>query len=129
MMQDGETVMSEEEYYYDDDGMVSDSALRKRKTRKTKIPKFKPIVKKKVPTTGLGEAFGGFMVGMTFVFPVLAFLCRADPAAFFLIIGIISMFIGARFHSFKAALVTFGICVGMVLLGFVSLEIIKGIFG
>jgi len=79
--------MSEE--YSNDGGMLFDSASRKRKSSsKTKIPKFKRMTRN-VPRTEFGEAMGGFMVGMTFVFPVLAFLSMTYPVGFFSTIGVI----------------------------------------
>jgi len=117
--------MSEE--YSNDGGMVSDSALRKGKSSsKTKIPKFRKITRN-VPRTEFGEAMGGFTVGMTFVFPALAFLSMAYPVGFFSTIGVISLIIGLWAQSVKGALFTLGICLGMVLLGFVSIGILMAI--
>ncbi|MGG0845608.1 hypothetical protein [Peribacillus simplex] len=57
----------DEEYYYSNDGgMVSDSATRRPKSSKTKIPKFKRITRR-VPHTEFGEMMGGLTLGMLFV--------------------------------------------------------------
>ena len=118
-----------EEYYSNDGGMVSDSALRKRKSSKTKIPKFKPIVKKRVPRTDFGQAMGGLTMGMLIIFPAIALLTMAAPMVVFSIIGIIVLLTWATTQDRKFALIILGICLAPVLLGFVSIGFYMAIFG
>lgn len=100
------------------------------KRRKTKLPHLRPIVKKRkrVPRTDFGEAMSGLTLGMLFVFPTLAGLAMAFPLGFFSIIGVIALIIGLWSQSVKAALIILGICLGMVLLGFLSIGLFMAIF-
>lgn len=121
--------MNEDEYYSSDGGMVSDSALRKRKTNKTKIPNFRPIVRKKVPRTEFGEVMGNLTFGMLFVFPVIALLTMSFPLEVISIIGIIALVIWGMSQRFSNALIFVGICLALELLGFLSIGIFMALFG
>lgn len=124
------TIMSEDYYTTQGDGgPVSDSAIRKHRAKKTKIPRFRPIVKKKIPRTGFGEAMGGLTMGMLIIFPVIALLTMAFPKVVLLIIGLISFFVGIFSNSFKSGLLALGICLAPIVLGFISIGIYMAIFG
>lgn len=110
----------DEEYYSNDGGMVSDSAMPRSKPGKTKIPKFKSITKK-VPPTEFGAIMGNLTFGMLIIFPAIALLTMEVPMVIFSIIGIIFLFTWLSTESIRVALITLGICLAPVLLGFVSL--------
>ncbi|MFJ8246930.1 hypothetical protein [Peribacillus asahii] len=121
--------MSDEEYYSYDGGMVSDSATRKRKSSKTKIPHFRPIVSKRVPRTEFGEMMGNLTLGMVFVFPVIAFLTMSFPKVIFSIIGLIVLVTWLMSQRVSTALIVLGICLAPVLLGFLSIGLFMAILG
>lgn len=122
--------MSEEEYYSNDGGMVSDSATRKHKSSKTKIPNIKiPRVPKRVPHSEFGNIMGNLTLGMLFVFPAIALLTVAFPKAVFSIIGLIVLVTGLWSQSFKGALIVLGICLAPVVLGFLSIGLFMAILG
>ncbi|MCM3394870.1 hypothetical protein [Cytobacillus oceanisediminis] len=121
--------MNEDEYYSNDGGMVSDSALRKRKSDKTKIPNFRPIVRKKVPRTEFGEVMGNLTFGMLFIFPLIAFLTMSFPLEVISIIGVIALVIWGMSQRFSNAIIFIGICIGIELLGFLSIGILMAILG
>jgi hypothetical protein len=50
--------------YYENNGMVGDSSRRRSNTSKSKVPRFKPIVKKKIPSTDFRQAMSGLTMGM-----------------------------------------------------------------
>lgn len=77
-----------EGYYPNDGGMVSDSATRRSKSSKTKIPKFKRMTKR-VPHTEFGEMMGNLTIGMLFVFPVITLLTMSFPKVVFSIVELI----------------------------------------
>ncbi|MEF2097302.1 hypothetical protein V3595_22035 [Bacillus sp. CFBP9009] len=109
----------DEEYYSNDGGMVSDSATRRPNSSKTKIPKFKWVTKK-VPPTEFGAIMGNLTLGMLFVFPAIALLTMEAPKVIFSIIGIIFLFTWLS-SSIRFALIILGLCLAVVLLGFVSI--------
>ncbi|MFJ8256419.1 hypothetical protein ACIQ4Z_03945 [Peribacillus asahii] len=121
--------MSDNDEYYYDGGMVSDSATRKRKSSKTKLPRFKPIVKKRVPRTEFGTVMGNLTMGMLLIFPAIALLTMAFPIAVFSIVGIIVLLTWLFSQDFKFALIILGVCLAPVLLGFVSIGFYIAIFG
>lgn len=115
--------MSDQE---DNDGWwSSDQTDYKYKRKKTKIPHFRPIVKKRVPHTEFGSIMGGLMAGMIFVFPFLALLAQAFPVGFFLIGFLIAFTVGTTTNKISNAFIFAGLFLLMVGLGFVSLGIVK----
>ncbi|MGG6362243.1 hypothetical protein ACQ5SI_23945 [Peribacillus frigoritolerans] len=67
-------------------------------------------------------------MGMLFVFPALAGLCMAYPVGFLSTIGVISLIVGLLVQSVYGALITLGVILGMVLLGFISIGLFAAIF-
>ncbi|MFS2173445.1 hypothetical protein [Priestia megaterium] len=115
--------------YSYDGGMLGDSSQRRNKPYKPKIPKFKPIVKKKVPSTDFGEAMSGLIIGMLLIFPAIALLTISAPLVIFSIIGIITLITWASTQDGKFALIILGVCLAPVILGFISLGFYMMIFG
>jgi hypothetical protein len=115
--------------YYGNDGMVGDSSRRRSKTSKSKVPRFKPIVKKKIPSTDFGQAMGGLTMGMLLIFPAIALLTVAAPKVIFSIIGLIALITWLTTQNGKFALIILGVCLAPVVLGFVSLGLFMLILG
>lgn len=121
MVKDNMSWEDENSNYSSDGWMLGDSSRRRKRHTKTKIPKFKPIVKKKIPPTEFGQAMGGLTMGMLLIFPAIALLTIAAPKVIFSIVGIIPLITWAFTQSGKFALLILGVCLAPVILGFVSL--------
>jgi hypothetical protein len=129
MVEDNMSWEDDDNYYSYDGGMLGDSPRRRKSSGKTKIPKFKPIVKKRVPRTEFGTIMGNLTMGMLLIFPAIALLTMAFPIAVFSIIGIIALITWASTQDGRFALIVLGVCLAPVLLGFVSIGFYMMIFG
>ncbi|MDF9763779.1 hypothetical protein OKW24_005675 [Peribacillus simplex] len=117
---------------YNDDsytgGMIGDSPRNRSKSSKTKIPHFRPIIKRgSVSPTEFGEMMAGLTVGMLFVFPLISFFIMSYPAVMFSILGIIGLIAWISYQRLTTALIVMGIVSIPGILGFLSLGIFKAL--
>ncbi|MFJ8259523.1 hypothetical protein ACIQ4Z_20160 [Peribacillus asahii] len=94
----------------------------KSKSRKTKIPRFRPIVKRRRgKPSEFAEAMSGLTMGMLIIFPVLAMLCMAYPLGYLSTIAGIGLVTWIFSENWRGALLLSGVFLGFTLLGFVSI--------